>query len=328
MDLYDILELEPNASKDEIKKAYIKLVKIYHPDKSGYDSSERFRKIQTAYDILMNDNARQEYHKMNDNERYNFFEILEKIINENVNIDEFKKYGVNLNQSDINHIKNNFINFFHDINIIELFNLFRNGIIPKKVYNDIINCSDSECEIYDEYSCNYYYKLPLYLQKTSLLPKTIKLDINITLNDIIQKNKKKIIIKRKYNDEYIKSTFIFNLSHPYIIFYGGGDVIQDNTGDLIIKLNLPNNLYWDENIIIFEQTISLYDFINGVNIKLDIDEKGDKQPIIIDNWVPYRDGLFIELNKININYLLSIKLCVDINKIDDEKLMMLKKYFS
>jgi curved DNA-binding protein CbpA len=310
MDLYDILELEPNASKTNIKKAYYKLVKIYHPDKTNYDSSERFRKIQTAYDILMNDDARQEYHKMNDNERYNFTEILEKIINENINIDEFKKFGIVLEQSDINYIKNNFINFFHNINIIDLFNLFRNGIISKKVYSDTIDCSDSECELYDEYSCNYYYRLPIYLQKTILLSETIKLDINITLNDMIQKNKKKIIIKRKYNDEYIKSTFVFNLSHPYIIYHGGGDINENNTGDLIIKLNLPKNLIWDENKIIFEQYISLYDFINGVNIKLDI---GTKEPIIIDNWIPYRDGLFIELNKININYLLTIKLCVDID---------------
>jgi curved DNA-binding protein CbpA len=310
MDLYDILELEPNASKTDIKKAYYKLVKIYHPDKTNYDSSERFRKIQTAYEILMNDDARQEYHKMNDIERYNFTEILEKIINENINIDEFKKFGIVLEQSDINYIKNNFINFFHNINIIDLFNLFRNGVIPKKVYSDTIDCSDSECELYDEYSCNYYYRLPIYLQKTSLLSETIKLDINITLNDMIQKNKKKIIIKRKYNDEYIKSTFVFNLSHPYIIYHGGGDINQNNTGDLIIKLNLPKNLIWDENKIIFEQYISLYDFINGVNIKLDI---GTREPIIIDNWIPYRDGLFIELNKININYLLTIKLCVDVD---------------
>ncbi len=310
MDLYDILELEPNASKTDIKKAYYKLVKIYHPDKTNYDSSERFRKIQTAYEILMNDDARQEYHKMNDVERYNFIEILEKIINENINIDEFKKFGIVLEQSDINYIKNNFINFFHNINIIDLFNLFRNGVISKKVYSDIIDCSDSECELYDEYSCNYYYRLPIYLQKTCLLSETIKLDINITLNDMIQKNKKKIIIKRKYNNEYIKSTFVFNLSHPYIIYHGGGDINENNTGDLIIKLNLPKNLIWDENKIIFEQYISLYDFINGVNIKLDI---GTKEPIIIDNWIPYRDGLYIELNKININYLLTIKLCIDVD---------------
>ena len=326
MDLYDILELEPNASKPDIKKAYIRLAKIYHPDKCNYDSSDRFRKIQTAYEILMNDTTRQEYQKMNENEKINFIEIIEKIIRENINIDEFKKYGINLNQSDINYIKNNFINFFHDINIIDLFNLFKKGIIEKKKYNNNIECSDSEFDIYDENSCSYYYNLPLYLQKNMLSNETIKLDINITLDDILKKNKKKIMIKRKYNNEYIKSTFIFNISHPYIIFHGGGD-INDSSGDLIIRLHLNNNLFWDDKHIIFEQYISLYDFVYGLDINLDI---GNKDAILsVNDWLPCRDGLFIELKTIkNTDYKLSIKLSVDNSVYDTDKQEMLKTYFS
>ena len=322
MDLYDILELEPNASKAEIKKAYFRLAKIYHPDKCSYDSSERFRKIQTAYEILMNDASRQEYNKMNDNEKYNFIEIIEKIINENISIDEFKKYGINLNQMDITYIKNNFMNFFREINIIELFNLFKKGIIEKKTFNNNIECSDSDCDIYDELSCNYYNYIPLYLQKSILSNETIKLDINITLNDIINKNKKKIIIKRKYNNEYIKSTFLFNISHPYIIYHGGGD-IDNNIGDLIIRLHLPQNYYWNDNVIVYEKYITLYNFIYGLNLVLDI---GDTKPININNWVPNRDGVCINIENIkNIEFI--IKLCIN-SSFDDEKHSILKKYFS
>jgi curved DNA-binding protein CbpA len=326
MDLYDILELEPNASKSEIKKAYFRLAKIYHPDKCTYDSSERFRKIQTAYEILINDNSRKEYHKMNSDEKINFMSIIEKIIKENINIDEFKKYNINLNENDINYIKTNFLNFFRDINIIELFNLFKKGVIEKKSFNNNVECSDSECDIYDETSCSYYYNLPLYLQKNMLSIETIKLDINITLNDILNKNKKKIMIKRKFNDTFIKSTFIFNISHPYIIYYGGGD-INDNTGDLIIRLHLNNNLFWDNKNIFFEQNISLYNFVYGLSINLDIGDKNN--PLIINDWIPCRDGLLIELKTLkNTDYKLSIKLSIDTSLYNEEKKNLLKIHFS
>ncbi|PDH46494.1 MAG: molecular chaperone DjlA, partial [Flavobacteriales bacterium MED-G15] len=58
---YKILEVEPNASENEIKAAYRKMVKKYHPDKlRGQDpamikgAEEKFREVQKAYETLMN----------------------------------------------------------------------------------------------------------------------------------------------------------------------------------------------------------------------------------------------------------------------------------
>ena len=57
---HKILEVDSNASVDEIKKAYRKMVKKYHPDKlRGQDpamikgAEEKFREVQKAYEILM-----------------------------------------------------------------------------------------------------------------------------------------------------------------------------------------------------------------------------------------------------------------------------------
>lgn len=50
-----ILGIEEIASKDEIKKAYRRLVKLYHPDSTEMDSlqaKEIFHKIQKAYESL------------------------------------------------------------------------------------------------------------------------------------------------------------------------------------------------------------------------------------------------------------------------------------
>ena len=56
---YDILEIEPGASKDEIHKAYRALANKYHPDKIAHLGTEfqklaeeKFKEIQAAYDFL------------------------------------------------------------------------------------------------------------------------------------------------------------------------------------------------------------------------------------------------------------------------------------
>ena len=56
---YKILEIEPNATATEIKKAYRKMAKKYHPDKVLHlgkehqkGAEEKFRKVQEAYEHL------------------------------------------------------------------------------------------------------------------------------------------------------------------------------------------------------------------------------------------------------------------------------------
>ncbi len=61
-DFYDILGIKKGASKDEIKSAYRKLAKQYHPDvNKAADAETRFKEIQEAYDILYDDQKRQTY---------------------------------------------------------------------------------------------------------------------------------------------------------------------------------------------------------------------------------------------------------------------------
>lgn len=61
-DYYEILEVDKNASKAQIKKAYRKLALKYHPDKNpDKDAEERFKEISEAYAILYDDEKRKKY---------------------------------------------------------------------------------------------------------------------------------------------------------------------------------------------------------------------------------------------------------------------------
>src|ERR1700749_4043747 len=61
--LYDTLGVKKGASADEIKKAYRKLARQYHPDTNQGDKAaeERFKQVQAAYDVLSDDEKRKAY---------------------------------------------------------------------------------------------------------------------------------------------------------------------------------------------------------------------------------------------------------------------------
>ncbi len=51
--LYETLEVSENASADEIKKAYRKLARKYHPDvNKDPKAEEKFKEINAAYEVL------------------------------------------------------------------------------------------------------------------------------------------------------------------------------------------------------------------------------------------------------------------------------------
>ena len=77
-DYYEIMGLPRTAKAEEIKKAYRKLARKYHPDlnPNNKQAEERFKEIQEAYEVLSDTEKRKKYDRYGD--RWGMAEAFEK----------------------------------------------------------------------------------------------------------------------------------------------------------------------------------------------------------------------------------------------------------
>lgn len=221
MDYYAVLEISPDSSVDEIRKAYHKMALRYHPDKCQEEGSEeKFRNVVESYEVLSDSFKRRRYdlsRKLEDDYQFQLApEILKftKFFFSEENMKKFthlkdsltyeiKNFGINFNfdfmlHSFLNNIRNgryqNLIDEYHNFNkfyeadTVNLNTSFEN---LKKKYQEKINRKKNEKPLGSEtkpVQPETRIKKMDFINPTVFQGRCININVNVNLENIFQRD--------------------------------------------------------------------------------------------------------------------------------------------
>ena len=262
---YDILGIAKGASKEEIKKAYRKLSLLHHPDKnkgSAY-SSELYKKISEAYNVLSNDKNKTEYDNPISDEPQ-FTNLGGNVYA--INIDPSTMMNMLFGQGGpINQTKN-FAN-----NTGSIFSqLFDNHQFHSPSHIQQPTSRSRSEHFYPGFSQHTYESKPAAINKT----------LEISFQEAFTGCKIPIDITRWIIESDLKMEEIENIyvtvpkgidNNEIITLENKGNAISDtNKGDIKIKIVIKNETNFERNGIdlIYKKTISLKESLCGFSFDL------------------------------------------------------------
>lgn len=251
-DCLKILNLNRNASIDEIKKAYRKLAKQYHPDIAGKEEYyvQKFREITKAYKTL-----------------------LENIDKDKIKIEEDNKFSITAFFNKKFRIKN-YINFFKIRKKPKKDDVVFGEIFYKRVSPEILRLSEEELIIRLEGTTNFYvmleaikalykvgtkdglisiienyYKYPEKLKEFVVFIMKKRLNNNDNLFNSLS------VISKKGNYEAVVSIigFLFNLHDKKLFSNNYLDIMSKK----IIKEFIKNHMSNLKNIYLFIEALKV-----------------------------------------------------------------------
>lgn len=273
MDLYKILEIKKTSSVRTIKKAYRNLALKYHPDKNPNIDIKKFHEIQTAYDILIDDEKKKKYDSLTKDESLNINIIFTKLFSKIDSINNFNK------------IKVQFMNILtNPKNIINMMNLISKDNIE---FDDILDIV-SNLKTNNLLSTETEDQLSEY--QTTVLKSNLDIELNINTNmkDVYNNKLQEITYLRKVNNKEIRETVRVPLIGDQVIFEEFGDAKENIIGDLVVNVKIINHMKYKkkENNLIIRFEISLYQLFNGLVFSfIHLDDK--EITINIDNCFKY-----------------------------------------
>lgn len=298
MNFYDILGISNNASKKDIKKAYLILAKKYHPDKSNDpDSKEKFQEIHTAYEILYDDDKRKEYDAMSIEERLQVYDLIKQYFT------DIKPQYSQFYNSIVNFIyekqEDEFKNDINNFNIKNIFTRILDKIKNESIIKNINKTSNKDyIDIVDN---KYSLTVPLKDRYENLFKYINILTSNNPIEYIIPLYEKNFTI----NDPE-KGTIYIDINIEKDMNYS---ILNDFDLLHIKKISLSQYIYGGK--------IKLY-LLNGESINFEFDSCLEKKPIFViekkgllkldtstddnkDNCIETRGDLYVYLTIEGIN---------------------------
>ena len=243
---YSLLNVQANASQEEIKKAYRKLSLELHPDKNKSDPEklEKFKKITSAYNILSNPDERAMYDS--------------SLTFNNLNLPDGIFMNMLFNPIDINSVLND---------------LKKTGFNP-------VNQNKIPIDLFSKFSMNQNFMQGVNNYEFDSKPKTIFQTISISLLDAYKGCKLPINIKRwvyENNIQFDQEETIYidipkGVDNNEIITVKdkGNKISSSNKGDIEIKIIINNDTLFERNGIdlIYKKTITLKQSLCGFSFDI------------------------------------------------------------
>jgi DnaJ-class molecular chaperone len=266
--LYNVLNINKDATNEDIKKSFRKLALQWHPDKNkSSESFEKFNHIKIAYDILSNKESRMKYDALNDNQHTNFLKVICNFVKSMINPQNINKLINIICDNDIymmNEIKNmNNIDVpdYNNLKIkieqrlknkidLEYINNFMHTLLEENKLNNV-NLEDVNLSVFfapDEIIPEQNYQLininevSDYSDKQRNTNTSNNTDINIygeiktTLDEIYKGITKDINVVRQIieNNNLIFKTYKYTipLNDDQIILNNQGDEYYDETNNI------------------------------------------------------------------------------------------------
>jgi DnaJ-class molecular chaperone len=260
MDFYKVLDVRRNASVKTIKKAYHEKVLKYHPDKNPKGDVKKFHEVQTAYEILIDDEQRAKYDNLNKDDSKGISEIFTKIISKIDSIAAFNKMKVQFA-----NILNNPKNIINITNLISKDNISFDDILDilSNLKTNNVLSTETESNLITEYNNDEESEYQKEVTKNTL---DIELTVHTNMKDVYNDMSQEIIFMRKVNGKDMKEVVKVPLITDQVVFEGLGDSKGNLNGDLIVNVDITNNMKYKKrnNDIIIRFEISLYQLFNGI----------------------------------------------------------------
>lgn len=232
-DHYKILELEDNATNEDIKRSYRKLALKYHPDKNNGEDI-KFKEINEAYEILSDPVKKRDY-------------------------DNNRKFGTKFKTQFKEHPDFQYVN--------EIFKDNMNSTAsPEDLFRDLSDIMNIPTDVPG--FTNYVFQ---NVRTRQLKTNDINIKMTVTLEEIYTNTIKKVSVKRKiYTNEteyFIENlTLDVNVGNSKMIYHKKANEKPGHiTGNINVIVNsLPHELYKrNGNNLYIYQKIKLEEFIEG-----------------------------------------------------------------
>lgn len=351
LDFYQILGISKDASYEQIKQSYRKLVLKYHPDKCKQQNSQQiFHQIHLAYQILSDNEKRKHYDNLSSDQKNNMIKAIKKIIRDMFDLTNLSQIIVDENiktfllNNDHESMRNYVYNKIYGF-LISNFKIEDDDLTSIFIKQDEI---PNQIEKYYDVMGNDSIFESSFMSSTHTSETQLQISVPTTLDEIYSNKCKELTILRHIFDKsfnYImeEKKLIVPLYDDKIVFYNEGDEYKSRNGtiekgNVIVKIKCKKHQFIqrvnDYDLLLF-LPITLYEIFSGFKKKIryfngeiiilnsnnplkEYNFDGDKLEIILDyKGLPYfNNGLC--------RGKLIVYLLLDKNKIFFDNL---KKYF-